>query len=230
VTPPLLVDYYCCAGGAGMGYHRSGFTVHGVDNQPQPRYPFGFTQADAIDHLTACVDRGNRLPDGRPIAAYHASPPCQRYSGMTACRPGLATEYPDLIGATRALLRESGLPWILENVAGSPLATASDLFGAHGAVLCGRMFGLPLYRHRVFEASFPLHTPPHPEHTVPASKAGHWRPGTIISVAGNCSPISVARDAMGIHWTSRRELGESIPPAYAAHLGAQILDQLEAAA
>ena len=53
------------------------------------------------------------------------------------------------------------MPWVIENVVGSPLPVQSDLFGSHGTELCGsmfglQMFGLQVYRHRLFEASFPL--------------------------------------------------------------------------
>ena len=85
--------------------------------------------------------------------------------------------------------------------------------------LCGQMFGLELYRHRLFETSFDISAPYHPAHIVPASKAGHWRPGTIISVAGHVAPIAKARQAMGIDWMTRDELGEAIPPAYTAYVG-----------
>jgi DNA (cytosine-5)-methyltransferase 1 len=146
---------------------------------------------------------------------------------MSNCRPGLAGDYPDLIAPTRELLELTGVPYVIENVDGAPLASASDLFGAHGLMLCGQMFGLPLYRHRLFETSFRVSQPHHPPHLVPASKAGHWRPGTFISVSGNCSPIAEARRAMGIDWTNRDELAEAIPPAYTELIGHQLMQHVQ---
>ena len=66
-----LLDLYSGAGGAGTGYHRAGFEVVGVDPAPQPRYPFEFHQADAIQFLKAHAQEFDII---------HASPPCQRYS------------------------------------------------------------------------------------------------------------------------------------------------------
>lgn len=203
---PRALDLFCCAGGAGMGLHRAGFDVHGVDIAPQPNYPFGFTQGDAL---------------AQDLSGYDfvwASPPCQNHSRMSGCREGLRDKYPSLIAATRAKLRAWGGLYIIENVVGAPLENP--------VMLCGAMFGLATYRHRIFESNVALTVPPHPKHSTPTSKAGHWKPGTLISVAGNCAPMSMAREAMGIDWTTRAELVEAIPPAFSLFLGRQIIQTL----
>lgn len=209
---PRLLDLFCCAGGAAMGYHRAGFAVTGIDIKPQPNYPFEFHQGDALEYLEA---------HGHEYDAIHASPPCQSYSAMSKCRPGLAETYPDLVGPTRRVLDEVGVPYVIENVVGSPVRP--------DVTLCGHMFNLPLYRHRVFESNVALPQPDHVAHTLPASKAGHWRPGTIMSISGHVSPIAKAREAMGgIDWMNRAELAEAIPPQYTQHLGEQLLAHMTA--
>lgn len=205
-----LLDLFCGAGGASMGYHRAGFDVVGVDLNPQKNYPFTFIQGDAIEFLRQY---------GHEFDAVHASPPCQRHSAMSNCRPGLADEYPDLIDETRDLLLELNVPWVIENVPGSPLRDP--------IMLCGHMFGLELYRHRLFESNIELNVPVHPKHVTPASKAGHWKPGTVMSVSGHIAPIAKAREVMGIDWTNREELAEAIPPAYTQHIGRQVMSWLE---
>jgi DNA (cytosine-5)-methyltransferase 1 len=194
VSRPRLLDLFCGAGGAAVGYHRAGFDVVGVDIAPQRNFPFLFVQGDALEFLAE---------HGHGFDAVHASPPCQHYSGMSNCRPGLAAEYPDLIGPTRDALIATGKPWVIENVPGSPLR--KDL------VLCGCMVGLDLWQ------------PDHPRHTRPGSRAGHWKPGQIISISGHCAPIAEARRAMGIDWMNRHELAESIPPAFAEYVGVALL-------
>jgi DNA (cytosine-5)-methyltransferase 1 len=225
---PVLFDLFSGAGGAGMGYSRAGFRVIGVDIKPMPRYPGEFVQADAMQVLRCLADGAEPWPGAPYPAAVHVSQPCQRRSRMTNCRPGLAAAYPDLVGPVHELLTAWGGPWIIENVEDAGLPGQDDLFGAHGVMLCGTMFGLELYRHRWFQASFPLHAPGHPRHLKPASKAGHWEPGTVISVEGHFSPIELGREAMGIGWMTREELAESIPPAYAEYLGAFLLEQVAA--
>jgi DNA (cytosine-5)-methyltransferase 1 len=213
---PLLLDLFCGAGGAAAGYYRAGFDIVGVDINAQPNYPFHFLQYDVSNYLKTAPLGG--------VAAIHASPPCQFYSDMSACRPGLAAEYPDLIAPTRELLQRTGLPWVMENVEGSTLVAQPSLDGSYGITLCGHMFGLKLYRHRLFESSIPLVEPPHARHLIPGGKAGHWKQGEIISVSGNCSPIKLAREAMGIDWMTRTELAEAVPPAYTEYIGTQLLD------
>ncbi|SDD60378.1 DNA (cytosine-5)-methyltransferase 1 [Mycolicibacterium neoaurum] len=216
MSRPLLLDLFCGAGGASVGYHRAGFDVIGVDINPQPNYPFKFMRDDAI----------RLLHDGSGFVghfdAIHASPPCQRYSAMSKCRPEIADKYPDLVDPVRELLIQTGLPYVIENVPGAPLREP--------VMLCGQMFGQELYRHRLFESNIPIAAPNHPKHVIPASKAGHWKPGTIMSISGHVSPISKAREVMGIDWMTREELAESIPPAYTEHVGRQLLRSLEVAA
>lgn len=194
-----------------MGYHRAGFEVVGVDTKPQPHYPFEFHQADALTFPLEGFD------------VIHASPPCQKFSAMSRSNPGVADKYPDLIEPIRMRLIGVGVPYIIENVVGSPLLNAT--------MLCGQMFGLDLFRHRLFEANFGLPFLLH-SHSKVGSSAGQsaenggWKPGRIISVAGNCAPIREARRAMGIDWMDRHELAEAIPPAYTEFIGRQLMQIL----
>lgn len=211
-----LVDFYCCAGGATRGYQQAGFYVVGVDIAPQPHYCGDeFIQADALELMADCDFMAQ-------FDAAHASPPCQGDSQMSDCRPGLAATYPKLIDPTRRLLKTWGRPWVIENVKGADLPPQDSLLGAYGLMLCGTMFKRELYRHRLFGTSFPIAQPHHPRHLKAASKAGHWQPGTIISVAGNCAPIALARQVMEIDWMPRDQLRESIPPYYAEYIGQRL--------
>jgi DNA (cytosine-5)-methyltransferase 1 len=201
VARPRLLDLFCGAGGASTGYWRAGFDVEGVDNAHLPSYPYDYT----------CASWDEFSFDGFDVI--HASPPCQAYSAMSACRPG--HDYPDLIAPVREALEAWGGPYVIENVVGAPLKDP--------VMLCGLMFDRPLHRHRLFESNVPLTVPDHPVHTVPTSRAGHWTPGTIMSVAGHVAPIAHARAIMGIDWCPREELVEAIPPYYAEHIGRQVL-------
>jgi DNA (cytosine-5)-methyltransferase 1 len=212
-----LLDLFCCAGGAGMGYSAAGFEVVGVDIDPQPRYPFQFIQADAM-----------KL-DPEFIASFdviHASPPCQSYSDL-AKRNGNGDDWPRLVEPVREMLIASGRPYIIENVEGAPLINA--------VVLCGTMFpGLRVLRHRLFEANFPINPPPHGKHPKVHTfdkrkshfgKTDEWRDFVQVTGGGNCT-VGAARDAMGISWMSKLEINEAIPPAYTEFIGKQLLAYL----
>src|SRR5580704_7182879 len=135
MTRPLLLDLFCGAGGCAVGYHRAGFDVVGVDIEPQKRYPFQMVVANAL-----------RPPfDLSTFDAIHASPPCQHFSTGSKCRADRGKGHPDLLRPTLAMLEDLVVPWVVENVELAPLPYA--------AKLCGRMFGLPLFRHRLFKGS-----------------------------------------------------------------------------
>lgn len=113
---------------------------------------------------------------------------------------------------TRERLRASGALWCIENVPGAPLLSPIEL--------CGTMFGLQTYRHRLFECSFPIEQPPHPPHVARNAKMGRpVRDGEFIQVVGNFSDVSFARKAIGIDWMPRDKLREAIPPAFAEYVG-----------
>lgn len=210
-----LADLGSGAGGSAWGYHLAGFDVTGVDIVPQPRFPVilpyvKFVQADAVEFLRE---------HGHEFDAFACSPPCQPYSRMSGCRPGLASTYPELIVPWRDALLEQDKPFIMENVKGAPLRSP--------VMLCTAAFGRETYRHRFFESNIPLEVPPDPPHLVPASRAGHWEPGTYISIAGHFSPVSKGREAMGIEWMRREELKEAVPPCFTEFLGKQLLQWLD---
>lgn len=220
---PRLLDLFCCAGGAGMGYHRAGFDVVGVDIRPQPRYPFEFIQAD-------CLKLG--MDFLRSFEAIHASPPCQGYTDLRHA-PG-AKGAPLLIDAVREMLDSTGLPYIIENVEGARVAMRDPIR------LCGTMFGLgaqgcELRRHRLFESNMPLVAPAcrHSGGAVVGVYGGHARVrsakhgGRGTRDAWQGGHKAAASEAMGMDWATLSELSEAIPPAYTEFLGCQLLDQMQ---
>jgi DNA (cytosine-5)-methyltransferase 1 len=214
---PRLLDLFCCAGGASAGYSSAGFDVTGVDIQEQPNYPFPFIRADALKLSPGFI---------ASFDAVHASPPCQSYSDL-ARRNNNADKWPRLIEPVRKLLVRSGVPYIIENVDGAPLVNA--------ALLCGTMFSqLRVLRHRLFEANFLILTPSHRKHPKVHTfdrrkshfgKTDEWKDFVQVTGGGNCT-LAAARDAMGIQWMTKREINESVPPAYSHFVGGQLIKYL----
>jgi len=208
-----LLDLFCGAGGAAVGYHRAGFDeIVGVDIMPQPNYPFEFIQAD----LTT-----DDPVDPEFFDLIHASPPCQAFS--TATRQ--PDTHPDLIATTRAMLTEYGMPYVIENVVGAPLRGY--------LMLCGSMFGLQVQRHRYFEIS------PDMALWSPGGCVHEWKEGRPWTVSGDMKGTiddrfdhsfkpSLVRipGLMGLPegW-SAYEYAQSIPPAYTEWIGQQFLAQ-----
>lgn len=213
---PRLLDLFSGAGGAAMGYHRAGFDIVGVDHVFQPRYPFEFHRADALEFAAR---------HGREFHAIHASPPCQSYTSLRSLHPD--REYPDLVGPVRTLLETIGNPWVIENVPGAPLRFS--------VLLCGTMFpGLRVYRHRYFETSFWVWHPDHPRHRIPAGapgtkggrgRKGHYLAGGFVTVAGDVG--TYCGEAMGIDWMTGDELSQAIPPSYTRFIGHRLMEHLQ---
>jgi DNA (cytosine-5)-methyltransferase 1 len=239
VTRPRILDLFCGAGGAAVGYHRVGFDVTGVDIKPQPRYPFAFVQADALNYLAE---------HGHEYDAVHASPPCQAFTQLSARWRGKGTKsdrQPDLLTPTRAALSVWTRPYVVENVVGAKRAMSPSL------LLHGAMFGLGVHRPRLFESNVLIpapgggHTPRlidpvgvyGPRHdgrairyrnggmTVAADGTKHYRTKSPIRCARS---LEEGRAVMGIDWMEWDELREAIPPAYTTWIGKYLLAVVEA--
>lgn len=203
-----LLDLFCGAGGAAMGYHRAGFEVVGVDIKPQKNYPFEFHCEDAFTFLEK---------HGYEFDVIHASPPCQRYSNG-AKKWKTSNLHPDLIGPTRDALIATQRPYVIENIESARSYLRLPI------MLCGQYFGLGVFRHRLFESPFLLVAPSHSLHQ---GKVGDGKYHTVTGHAGGSSKrdgwkggsTQDWRIAMGIDWMTGTELAESIPPAYTQWIG-----------
>ena len=204
-----LLDLFCGAGGSTKGYQRAGFYVVGVDNRPQPNYCGDeFHQADALEYPL----------DGFDVI--HASPPCQKF---TVAALNNKTEYPDMLTPTIEKFHKLvNCAWVIENVPNSPMK--------HTLKLCGLMFDLKVFRHRLFEISHLIMNMEHPSHKGKKIGEGYY------SVCGNSGGwttwgnrkihkgrIAECREAMGIDWMTRKELTQAVPPAYTFFIGKQLI-------
>lgn len=247
----VIHDYCCCAGLGADGYASvfGASAIHGFDHEPQPDYPYAFTQADVMQMLA----------DGLPPAnARHFSFPCQIHTTASHLRAaqGGASKYEDLLTPGLAIIREryNDTPWIIENVddrSGNVRKIMAPREGESLIVLCGTMFGLPIWRHRLFLANFPLRRPapvPDPgksrskyraqgcDHSkLPIGPKGKPKPVGIYHVPGDKIPDGGAtaadeeegRKAMGSHrslpWD---KLKEGFPPSYTSWVAADLLVEL----
>jgi DNA (cytosine-5)-methyltransferase 1 len=215
-----VLDTFCCSGGMAMGFHLAGFDVVGVDVNPQPHYPFTFIQGDAIEYIKA---------HGHEYDVIHGSPPCQHYTPLNAYNH---KAYPDLIAPTRDAMIAIGKPYVIENVE----AAAPEL--KNPTLLCGPMFGLRVYRHRLFETNWNLAAPTHPAHGPRCARNGYLptpeKPFmTITGGAHSRAWQNAACDAMEMPWIKVpaggdiklgiREVCEAIPPAYSHWIATQFL-------
>lgn len=239
MSAPRLLDLFCGPGFASRGYVLAGFDVVGVDIEPQPLYPFEFARHDALWFLRELVRPTFRFSHHlSDYAAIHASPPCFRYSPITAVS-GTPEDHPDLVDPTRDLLEQTGLPWVMENVPRSPLRSPYVLCGA--SMACRTIDDrYRLKRHRHFETNFPLLVPPCSCAGDPREVLGVYGGGTSQATrvrrnpnGGNTNKANTkqARELYGItEPLPRTALNLGFPPRYTELIGAQLLDHLRAQA
>jgi DNA (cytosine-5)-methyltransferase 1 len=219
-----LLDLFCGAGGAAMGYHRAGFDVVGVDIHPQPHYPFEFHQGDAMTWPLDGFD------------AIHASPPCQAFTQMSARwrgKGGPTDDHLDLLTPTRARFAELTTPWVIENVPGARRLMEPTI------ILHGGMFGLGVHRPRLFESNmmlmanyaprvkFPIgvYGKPDGRTTYRYRNNGNYKGKSLIRAWKSIEEGAVA---MGIDWMpEERGLRDAIPPAYTEHIGRLLMDAID---
>jgi DNA (cytosine-5)-methyltransferase 1 len=195
----IVLDLFCKAGGASMGYSRAGYRVIGVDIERQRNYPFEGCWVD--------WRRGLEM-FGESATLIHASPPCQAFTwgaGWNRRR----RDHPDLITPVRAALIELGKPYVIENVPQAPLIDP--------ITFCGSEFDIPIIRHRSFECSFPVkekmcrYSPMarnvHPWHVAYPYGRKSWEPAWREHVLPRVWP-----------WMTVEEAGQAIPPEYTEHI------------
>jgi DNA (cytosine-5)-methyltransferase 1 len=207
----ILLDLFCCQGGASYGYIQAGYATYGVDKDPQPNYPWSFERADAVQFVYDNVEWIREK-----VSLVHASPPCQF---GTKCQRIQGNDHPNLIPATREALEYAGVPYVIENVEDVREHLKAPV------TLCGTMFRLRTYRHRLFEVGggVVLEQPAHPRHVAPNAKMG--RPvgeGEFYHAVGNFSGVGMVRADMGMEWATREGLREAVPPAYTEFIGRNI--------
>lgn len=237
MSRPLLLDVCCCGGGASKGFHDAGFDVVGVDVADQPDYPYGFHRADAVEFINSY---------GGDFDVIAGSPPCQQHTRLKhyADTPEKRARYDEkwvnMIPAVRQAMAATGRPYVIENVE----EARPDLIDP--ILLCGDMFGLRVYRHRLFESNVTLDAPPHPVpyHQYRCARNGYLptaeRP--FMSIHGGKHSWAWQRRAaevMGAPWIGRADwvarrpaktaigtICEAIPPAYAEFVGRQLIHYL----
>ena len=198
------LDLFCGGGGASLGLKRAGFEVTGVDHIRQREYPYDFWLSDVLTlspHILRVFD------------LIWASPPCQQYSKLKFFYRGKI--YPELLEKTKTLLIESGRPFVIENVVGAPLRR--DL------LLCGKMFGLKIYRHRIFEIhGFKVPQLEHLKHRHRIGMSGYR------DITGRNFKLSDAQEVMRLrHIRDCYTISQAIPPAYSRYIALKFLESIK---
>ena len=251
----MIEDFHLADLFSGSGLGADGYAsvfgasaLHGFDIEYQAHYPYAFTRANAMDLLE---DPSGPL---NGFDALHNSSPCQVFTtaGHLRTAQGGKSRYPDLLTPSLRLLRQhwNHKPWVVENVDDNQKkvrAIMSPQPGEYRIILCATMFGLPMWRHRIFLANFPLRTPEPTGPGVYGALGCRHDTCPIDPVSGKPRPWGVAhvpddevpsggrtalnaehgRQVMGSYRSLPWDrLKEGFPPAYTSWVGADLLSHL----
>lgn len=208
-----ILDLFSGGGGAARGFLRHpGVQVVGIDNNPKLTryYPGDFYARDAF---TIPVEYMNQFD------LVWASPPCTLYSGQTSHHHVM---HEDTVRMFKRILQGISVPYVIENVPEAPVR--NDL------MLCGKMFGLPLIRHRVFEIhGFSVPQPEDPPHTGEVYTVTGHTGGRKSGKQSDIERSGMKSDwqrAMDIYDMSTRTMAQAIPPAYSEYILTYYLDEI----
>ena len=134
---------------------------------------------------------------------------------------------------------------MIENVPQAPMPHADTLDGARAVLLCGPMFGLKVYRERLFELGGGAWAaqPPHKDHVWLCARNGYLPTAEkpFMSIHGGKHSRAwqrAAAECLGVPWMIAgpgmdaltdgiRTVCEAIPPAYTRYVGAALLAAVE---
>lgn len=222
------LDLFCGGGGAAKGYYDAGFEVIGIDIEKR-NYPYMFIQANVMEIL-------EDEDFVKEFDFIHASPPCQAYSrlkNLYANKAVWEARHPDLVAPVREKLKyynvKYGIPYIIENVEGSPLINPIKLYGSQFP----NMF---TQRPRLFESNLNLKTPDVPKRNMQTGQLNTIGPTGTVSICGNQPLKGLTLEQTRLYyaiaiggdcsWMTLEELTQCIPPAYTRWLGEQVIDYL----
>jgi DNA (cytosine-5)-methyltransferase 1 len=223
---PLVLDAYCCQGGASRGYDLAGFNVVGVDlfqEHSQKRYPYPSFKGDAVAFI---------LKFGHLFAFIHASPPCQHASaGTRTLRAKGKSPHLNLIPATREALKAVGVPYIIENVKGADLIDPVQLCGTSFELCAVDTDGtkLEMWRHRLFESNLPIEGTECDHGWFSPQVAGAYGgarrdkdEARNVRHGGYVPSIPVLQRLLKIDWMTQAAMFQALPPHYTLHFGLQV--------
>lgn len=228
---PRLLDLFGGEGLGAYGYALAGWDVTVVDDEVRPGRAPGVTWVTG-DATTYPLDG---------FQAVTGSPPCTDHSTIrnaAEAQRGGDTDTGWMLPHTIERFRESGLPYVVENVDGA----RAHMDGA--LVLCGTMFELVdgpwlLERHRLFLSNVAMMAPG-PHRCKGAARRGRKAIGIYGDLYENDrasggrkrpggdmrSSVARARRLMGAPFASARGLALGLPVEYTRYLGEQLLCSL----